>query len=214
VALEGGRMGILVGDVSGKGMPAALLMSTALACFRTAVQRYDSPSALLTRMNEIVAANRPREDMFVAICYAIWEPAGRLVVANGGMPKPLLNGAEIECKGPPLGMIQGYTYRETEVAMGTGDTLLIWSDGLEDVHDPHGKTFGVERVFEIVKQVGNKSAEELRVILMDAVSNFRGKTDPFDDVTIVTASTMPVGAPPIPQPSGSGVATHGSPGQA
>ncbi len=191
VALEGGRVGILVGDVSGKGMPAALLMSTALAVFRTAAQKYDSPSALLSRMNDIVAGNRPKEDMFVAACYAIWEPAGRLVLSNGGMPMPLLNGEEIKAKGPPLGMMSGYTYRETEVAMKPGDTLLFWSDGLEDVHDDRAKTFGVERINEIAR-VGGMSAEGLRIALMEACMAFRGGALPFDDITIVTAQTTAV----------------------
>jgi serine phosphatase RsbU (regulator of sigma subunit) len=194
VALEGGRVGILVGDVSGKGMPAALLMSTALACFRTAYMNYDSPAAMMTRMNEVVAGNRPKEDMFVACCYAIWEPAGRIVIANGGMPMPLINGEELPVKGPPLGMMQGYSYREKEFQFQPGDTLCVWSDGLEDVHEERGKTFGVERIWEIAKR-GGMSAEGLRMALLEACLTFRGNAVPFDDITIVTAQATPIGAP-------------------
>lgn len=200
VELEGGRVGILVGDVSGKGMPAALLMSTALAVFRTAAQRYDSPAALLTRMNDVVAGNRPKEDMFVAIFYAIWEPAGRLLMANGGMPMPVINGVEHRVKGPPLGMMAGYTYREVEVDFKPGDTLLVWSDGLEDVHEERGKTFGVERILEIAGR-GGMSAEGLRSALLEACLAFRGNAVPFDDITIVTARATPVGVPAMAEPA-------------
>ncbi|MBM3268449.1 MAG: SpoIIE family protein phosphatase [Candidatus Sericytochromatia bacterium] len=199
VELEGGRVGILVGDVSGKGMPAALLMSTALACFRTAYMRYDSPAALLTRMNEVVAGNRPKEDMFVAICYAIWEPAGRLIISNGGMPMPLLNGEELKVKGPPLGMMQGYSYRESEVPMNEGDLLLFWSDGLEDVHEERGKTFGVERIIEIARK-GGFTAEGLRSALLESCLAFRGNAVPFDDITIVTARSVPAELSAIVEP--------------
>lgn len=200
VELEGGRVGILVGDVSGKGMPAALLMSTALAVFRTAAQRYDSPAALLTRMNDIVAGNRPKEDMFVAIFYAIWEPAGKLIMANGGMPMPVINGVEHRVKGPPLGMMAGYSYREAEVEFLPGDTLLVWSDGLEDVHEERGKTFGLERILEIAGR-GGMSAEGLRTALLDACLAFRGNAVPFDDITIVTARATPVGVPALAEPA-------------
>ena len=192
VALEGGRMGILIGDVSGKGMPAALLMTTALSCFRTAVQRYDSPAAMLTRMNEIICGNKPVEGMFVAVCYAIWEPAGRLVIANGGMPRPLQNGVEIMAKGPPLGMIVGHQYREMEVDAPAGDSILFFSDGLEDVHDTHGKNFGIERIIDLAK-LGAPTAAALSATMLEAVSTFGAGAAPFDDITMVTVRTRKLG---------------------
>ncbi|MBI6545762.1 MAG: PP2C family protein-serine/threonine phosphatase [Cyanobacteria bacterium NC_groundwater_1444_Ag_S-0.65um_54_12] len=192
VALAGGRIGILIGDVSGKGMPAALLMTSALSCFRTAVQSYDSPAALVTRMNEVICSHTPHEGMFVAACYAICDPSGQLVIANAGMPRPLRNGEEIPAKGPPLGIMKGYTYQELTLPMANNDLVLFWSDGLEDVHDAHGKVLGFERLLATARSNG-QNAESLHIALLKAATAFRGAARPFDDITIVTFQVRTAG---------------------
>lgn len=210
VAFEDGRLGMLIGDVSGKGMPAALLMTTALSCFRTAVKEHASPAEMLSRMNEIICANKPAEGMFVAVCYAIWEPSGRMLLANGGMPRPLQNGDEILAKGPPLGMMNGFKYREVEVTLKVGDTLLFYSDGLEDVHSPQGATYGVDRIYANARAAREGAAALLRQFT-DEITDFRQERAPFDDVTMVTMRMLakPLAAPVMP-PVGSGV---GAPAQ-
>ncbi|MEB3203829.1 MAG: PP2C family protein-serine/threonine phosphatase [Candidatus Sericytochromatia bacterium] len=202
VAFDDGRLGMLIGDVSGKGMPAALLMTTALSCFRTSVKSHDSPAEMLSRMNEIICANKPAEGMFVAVCYAIWEPSGRMLLANGGMPRPLQNGDEIVAKGPPLGMMNGYKYREIEVSLKVGDTLLFYSDGLEDIHSPQGATYGVDRIFANARAARDGAAALLHQFT-EEITNFRQERAPFDDVTMVTMRMLakPLAAPAMPAPA-------------
>ncbi|HEU0000092.1 MAG TPA: GAF domain-containing SpoIIE family protein phosphatase [Ktedonobacteraceae bacterium] len=129
-----GRLGIVIGDVTGKGIPAALLMATVHTMLRTVVRGMNSPGEILARVNELLVAEIP-EGMFVTCFFALLDPqSGHLHYANAGHEPPYRqhkgSAAELWATGMPLGMLPGTRYDEYEITLSPGDSLLFYSDGL------------------------------------------------------------------------------------
>src|SRR5918997_4475217 len=147
--LSDGRLGVVVGDATGKGVPAALVMSTTLGMLRLAAQSYSSPGQMLQRVNEALCPYIP-SNMFVTCFYAILDPeSGLLRYANAGHDLPYLHhdgdAEELRATGMPLGLMLGMAYEEKEVVVDAGARVLFYSDGLVEAHDPEGEMFGFPR---------------------------------------------------------------------
>src|SRR3712207_4810182 len=145
--LDDERVGFAVGDATGKGVPAAFVMSATCALLGgVATASGDSPGEVLARINEALLARIP-PDMFVTCFYAILDPkSGSLTYANAGHDLPYLrrrNGdaEELRARGMPLGLMPGMSYEEKETELDAGEGVLFYSDGLVEAHDPHGEMF-------------------------------------------------------------------------
>jgi len=190
--LSGGRVGLVVGDATGKGVPAALVMSTTCGMLRAVSQALDSssPGEMLQRVNEALVPSIP-SNTFVTCFYAILDPKrGSLRYANAGHDLPYLNrrgGAaeELRARGMPLGLMPAMSYEEGEVALGKDQGVLFYSDGLVEAHDPKGEMFGFPRLRALVAEHGEERA--LGEYLLEELYTFVGEGwEQEDDITLLT----------------------------
>jgi serine phosphatase RsbU (regulator of sigma subunit) len=189
--LSGGRLGVVVGDATGKGVPAALVMSTTCGMLQAVSQAIDSssPGQILERVNEALFANVPA-NMFVTCFYAILEPkSASLSYANAGHDLPYLhrNGdaEELRARGMPLGLMPGMSYEQKEITLQAGDSALFYSDGLVEAHDPKGEMFGFPRLRALVAEHGEERS--LGNLLLEELYSFVGEGwEQEDDITLLT----------------------------
>ena len=189
--LEDGRVGVVVGDATSKGIPAALLAEATSNMLRAVAQALDStsPGKVLSRVNETLLARIP-PNMFVTCFYAILEPeSGSLTYANAGHDLPYLHrygvAEELRARGMPLGLMPGRGYEEKKTILEAGERALFYSDGLVEAHDPKGEMFGFPRLRALVAQHGEESA--LGDFLMEELHSFVGDGwEQEDDITLLT----------------------------
>jgi predicted ester cyclase len=187
--LEDGRLGLVVGDATGHGMPAALMMATTRGMLRAVVQSLESPGEVLARVNEALVADVP-PSTFVTCFYGILDPkSGQLVYANAGHDLPYLwhGGAaeELRARGMPLGLMPGMGYEEKEITLKRGEGVLFYSDGLVEAHDPHYEMFGFPRLRALLADHGEERS--LVNFLMEELSSFTGQSwEQEDDITLMT----------------------------
>jgi serine phosphatase RsbU (regulator of sigma subunit)/predicted ester cyclase len=190
--LSEGRLGLVVGDATGKGVPAALVMSTTLGMLQLAARALDSPSPgeVLEQVNETLLARIP-SNMFVTCFYAILEPkSGTLSYANAGHDLPYLWRAgaaeELRARGMPLGLMPGMHYEEKEIVLQKGDSTLLYTDGLVEAHDPKGEMFGFPRLRALVSEHAEEE-RSLQETLLEELYSFVGEGwEQEDDITLVT----------------------------
>jgi steroid delta-isomerase-like uncharacterized protein len=188
--LSGGRLGLAVGDATGKGVPAALVMSTTLGMLRAVSQASDSsPGKILRRVNEALVASIPT-NMFVTCFYAILDPtSGSLRYANAGHDVPYLHRSgvaeEMRARGMPLGLMPGMGYEEDEMVLDAGEAALFYSDGLVEAHRPNGEMFGFPRLRALIAEHAQK--ESLEEALLEELYSFVGEGwKQEDDITLLT----------------------------
>jgi serine phosphatase RsbU (regulator of sigma subunit) len=188
--LKDGRLGLVVGDATGKGVPAALVMASARSMLRAVAQASDySPGDVLRRVNDSLVIDIP-PNMFVTCFYAILEPErGHLVYANAGHDLPYLwhsgEAEELRARGMPLGLMPGMSYQEGEVSLREGNCVLFYSDGLVEAHDPKGEMFGFPRLRARVAEHGEERS--LGDLLLEELYSFVGKGwEQEDDITLLT----------------------------
>ncbi|MNX02523.1 Phosphoserine phosphatase RsbU [compost metagenome] len=190
IRVDENRLGILIGDVSGKGVPAALLMAMTLVIFRSIARGNDSAASVLAKANELIYLNRPSSKMFVTAFYAIYDARDNsLCFANAGNPFPIGTVGRLEAKGVSLGVLAKMNYEEQTITLNAGDTLVLYSDGAEDAMNSEREQFGEERVEQIITQNLGLSPNELQDRLLDEIHAFTGDGIPFDDITLVTLKT-------------------------
>ena len=187
---EDGRIGIVIGDVSGKGMPAALVMATTRSFLRsTGRSGRRTPGQVLQRVNDLLQPDLP-PGMFVTCLYAILNPAnGRLVFANAGHNLPIRRGAEgvleLRACGTPLGMLPERDYDEHEAVIAPGEQVLFYSDGLTEAHDARRAMFGEERLRALMAQHPGHSAELINGVLAELAAFTGADAQQEDDLTLV-----------------------------
>jgi len=195
LAPEPNTLAVAVGDVSGKGVPAALYSAFAgeLIRSRTFRRRYAperfSPAGVLASTNTILH-ERQLEEFYCTLCYALFDLKRRVVtLANSGLPYPIRcsRGAvsQIELPGVPLGSFATSTYEERTFDLSTGDVVVFCSDGVFEANDALGRDFGAERLLEVVRMHCRESARDLVDGIFAAVEEFRGDTPANDDMTAV-----------------------------
>src|SRR5918998_1288612 len=175
--LKDGHLGIVVGDATGKGVPAALVMASARSMLRAVAQGSSSPRDVLRRVNDPLATDIP-PNMFVTCFYAILDPkSGTLSYANAGHDLPYLhrNGEaeELRARGMPLGLMPGMSYEEKETILHAGEAALFYSDGLVEAHDPYGEMFGFPKLRALVAERGEEGS--LEEALMEELYAFAGE---------------------------------------
>ena len=189
--LSEGRLGVVVGDATGKGVPAALVMSTTCGMLQ-AVSRAlaSSPGEVLDQVNETLVARIP-SNMFVTCFYAILEPeSGTLSYANAGHDLPYLrrvggDAEELRARGMPLGLMPGMSYEQKEMVLGAGEAAIFYSDGLVEAHDQRGEMFGFPRLRALVAEHGE--VRSLEDFLMEELYSFVGEGwEQEDDITLLT----------------------------
>jgi serine phosphatase RsbU (regulator of sigma subunit) len=189
--LSRGRLGLVVGDATGKGVPAALVMSTTCGMLRAVSQALDSssPGEMLERVNEALVPSIPA-NMFVTCFYAILDPKrGSLRYANAGHDPPYLQrrgeAEELRARGMPLGLMPAMSYEEKEIVLDAGEAALFYSDGLVEAHGPKGEMFGFPRLRALIAEHAEK--ESLEEALLEELYSFVGEGwEQEDDITLLT----------------------------
>jgi serine phosphatase RsbU (regulator of sigma subunit) len=188
--LENGRLGLVVGYATGKGVPAALVMSTTCGMLRAVTQASDySPGEVLQRVNEALATRIPA-NMFVTCFYGVLDPkSGSFAYANAGHDLPYVrrggDAEELMARGMPLGLMPGMTYEEKEIVLEAGEAALFYSDGLVEAHNSEGEMFGFPRLQTLVAE--HAQGEPLVDYLMEELYSFTGERwEQEDDITLVT----------------------------
>jgi len=184
-----GRLGIAIGDVSGKGAPAAIYAALVSGILRSHAPTEPGPAEMLTGINASLAERRI-EGQFVSIIYAVWNESQRtLQVANSGLPRPIYchegKIEVIEATGLPLGLFDEADYDEFTFRAKPGDLFLFFSDGILDARARNGDMFGRTRVEKLALANCQLSAQAIVDVLFDAVKQHSGDEDAFDDETIV-----------------------------
>ena len=191
IGLPDGRLGLVVGDVADKGVPAALVMATTRSILRGAAQPSKSPGQVLERANEMLCPDIPA-NMFVTCLYAVLDPAsGLLQYANAGHHLPYLRYAggvaELRATGMPLGLMPGMHYEDKEMLLKPGDNVLFYSDGLVEAHNPQREMFGFPRLRKVVAEHPTGGAAALVDLLLAKLARFTGDDwEQEDDITLVT----------------------------
>lgn len=202
IPLPEGRIGLVVGDVTDKGVPAAMVMATTHSILRTDAPRLVDPGAVLSRANDLLCAEMP-PNMFVTCLYAVLDPAtGHLRFANAGHNLPCIHTAEgvVEPRatGMPLGLLPGLTYDEQEVIVDPGSTVLLYSDGVVEAHNPERALYGFPRIRALV----GRTAPEDDVVqaVLDDLESFTGPGwEQEDDITLVSIARAPLAVAEIDQ---------------
>ena len=188
--LSDGRLGLVVGDVTDKGVPAALVMASTRSVLRAAASRLESPGVVLGRVNDLVHPDVP-PNMFITCMYAILDPVnGNLVYANAGHDLPFhrhgSSVVELHARGMPLGLMPGMEYEEKTTVLAPGDRVLFYSDGLVEAHDPHRQMFSFGRLQRLIAEHQETDAP-LVPYLLHELERFTGPGwEQEDDITLVT----------------------------
>ncbi len=183
------RLGIVIGDVSGKGAPAAIYAALVSGIIRSHAPIEPAPAEMLSAVN-LSLAERRIEAQFISMIYAVWDDVHRtLSVANSGLPRPIFvhNGKNeiIEATGLPLGLFDEADYDEFEFKMMPGDMFVFFSDGILDARNRKGELFGRGRVEKLVAECAGNSASCVVDSLFKAAAEHSAGVETFDDQTVV-----------------------------
>ncbi len=189
------RVGMVLGDVSGKGMPASLLMMGLQARVQVLIEEPSDLAAVMTRLNRITAANCP-SNRFISLFFCILEgTTGELTYCNAGHNPPILVRAdgtwsEIQGGGPVLGILGMIQYKEFKLTLDPGDLLVIYSDGVTEAPNPEGDEFDVPRLAEMVANNRTLPCADIVRAVNNAVDEFTGGAPPSDDITLIVAKRV------------------------
>jgi serine phosphatase RsbU (regulator of sigma subunit)/anti-sigma regulatory factor (Ser/Thr protein kinase) len=197
IQLSDGRLGIVIADVTDKGVPAAMVMATTRSILRAVAERCVEPGLVLENVNNQLVPDIPN-NMFVTCLYIILNPStAEVIYANAGHNLPIHCTSErvIECRvtGMPLGLMPDMKYEEKSLTMRSGERLLLYSDGLSEAHNPEGEMFGIPRIRELLSDQSALEDEQLIDYLFRELHAFTGpEWTQEDDVTFVTLEGVTV----------------------
>ena len=188
--LPDGSLALLVGDVSGKGVGAALLMANIQATLRAKLPLEDSLPLLVDTVDRDIAANTPLE-VYLTLFVGILDPGRQILryVNAGHNPQYILRvGGSIDSlasTGLPVGLLPGRGYEERSLAVGAGDLLFLYTDGAVEVEDEAGEMFGADRLQQLLRSHATAGVDELLAGVESGLRAFRGAAEPFDDATMM-----------------------------
>lgn len=188
--LSGNRIGLMVADVSGKGVPAALLMSSFRASLLSLDLDRDGPAATLARLNAFLY-HSVEPGRFVTAFLAVLDPAtGRLLYSNAGHNPPLLIKTDLDTHflregGLVLGLFGNSRYRQAEVRLDPADLLVLYTDGVTEAADEDDDMWGEERFYSLLCRHREHSCRDIVGMVLDEVSSFSGRQGQTDDITLV-----------------------------
>lgn len=190
IYFDDGRLGFVIGDVTDKGVPAALLMATTRSVLRSVAQRVIAPGQVLERVNQILHEDIPPK-MFVTCLYAVLDPqSGQLQYANAGHDLPYHRSQkgyvrELRATGMPLGLFPEMNYEEKETTLAPGDGILFYSDGIVEAHNSTREMYGFPRLMKLVGEYNGDTS--LRDVILEDLAVFTGLDwEQEDDITMVT----------------------------
>jgi serine phosphatase RsbU (regulator of sigma subunit) len=185
-----GRVAVALGDVSGKAMPAALLMMSLQARVRVMAEEPPDVAQMVTRLNRITAASCP-PNRFISFFFGLFDPAtGGLSYSNAGHNPPLLMRTDgtletLQLGGLLLGILPVSRYEAGHEVLNTGDVLVVYSDGVTEALNPLGQEYGEERLESLLRNNRHLSAREITHAITEAVAAFSSGAAVTDDVTLV-----------------------------
>jgi serine phosphatase RsbU (regulator of sigma subunit) len=195
--LDDGRVGFAVGDATGKGVPAALVMTATCAFLGgVATSSGASPGEVLARVNEAVLTRIP-PNMFVTCFYGVLDPqSGTFTYANAGHNLPCCCHehavTELKARGMPLGLMPGMSYDEKETILAPAECVLFYTDGLVEAHNPKDEMFGTPRLRSLLSERPEESGRSLSATLMEELERFTGEGwEQEDDITLLTLERAP-----------------------
>ncbi|MEO8328585.1 MAG: SpoIIE family protein phosphatase [Candidatus Nanopelagicales bacterium] len=189
IPLPDGRVMVVTGDVTDKGVPAALVMASTHSLLRETSPRLKSPSAVLSRVNELLCEDIPAHMFVTCLAMVIDPPTGSIEFANAGHNLPFVRAVdgtvrELRATGMPLGLMPGMTYEQSQAVIAPGERLLMYSDGLTEQHDQNGEMFGFGRTEQLVARAG--TVDELTDLCVSELAKFSGPgMELEDDITLV-----------------------------
>jgi phosphoserine phosphatase RsbU/P len=183
------RLVVAVGDVCGKGIPAALFMAVTVTLLRSLARQLETPGKILARLNDELSAQNPRGMFVTMACLDV--RGSRVTCANAGHDTALRVGSDRSLRpvfpssGRPAGLFPGETYADETLELGAGDTLLLYTDGVSEANDASGALFGEERLHACFAEGAGPTAAETVDRLLRAVRAFAGGAPQSDDITIL-----------------------------
>jgi serine phosphatase RsbU (regulator of sigma subunit) len=193
IPLDGGSVGLVMADVSDKGMAAALYMALTRSLIHAEARHRSSPRQVLLSTHRLLLG-MSQADMFVTIFYGVLDPArGILRYARAGHDRPLLfSPSTAECRflaaaGMALGIVEQVSLEEVRVDLRPGDLLVLYTDGITDANSPAGEFFGVERLRETVCAAGGLSAQNACDLIFEHVERFQAGAVQYDDMALLAA---------------------------
>lgn len=197
IELPDGRVGIVMADVSGKGVPAAFFMAVSRTNLRETAVHHVEPGACLARTNDVLCTQNPL-DLFVTVFYCILDPAtGDLRYANGGHNPPYVlraDGSVEALDGPGglvLGVVPGVQYPEHRLQLQHGDRLVLFTDGVTEAFNPSDEAYGIDRLVAEIKAHGHGPTAALVDRICGSVTSFAGSAPQSDDITLTVLSWKP-----------------------
>jgi serine phosphatase RsbU (regulator of sigma subunit) len=193
IELPGGRIGLVMADVSGKGVPAAFFMAVARTNLNALAATASGPADCLQRTNDVLLTQNPM-DLFVTVFYAVFDPAtGVLTYSNGGHNPPLLRRAngQVEMLTSAAGLVLGMfpaSYDEDMAQLAPGDTLVLYTDGVTEAFNVDVQMYEEARLVERVRDDGGATAKGLVTAIFDSVIGFSGAAPQSDDITVAVLS--------------------------
>jgi sigma-B regulation protein RsbU (phosphoserine phosphatase) len=191
IELRDGKIGLVMADVSGKGVPAAFFMAVARTSLRDLATQHSDPGACLAQANDVLCEQNPM-DLFVTVFYCILDPAsGVLRYANGGHNPPYLRRADGSVEaltgegGLVLGAMKGIDYPEHSVRLLAGDRLVLYTDGVTEAFNAVDEAYGAERLVAEIRAHGDGAAAGLVEGICRSVATFAGAAPQSDDITLI-----------------------------
>ena len=189
IPYTGNRLAVAIGDVSGKGAPAALYAALVGGILRSSAVGEPTAAEMLALVNTSLV-ERPIDAQFVSMIYAVWDDEERtLQISNSGLPRPIYchegKVEVVQATGLPLGFFDNAEYEEFWLAPAAGDVCVFFSDGIIDARNQNGDGFGRERVEQIVRAQCNGSADDVVSAIFSAVNEHSEGVSAFDDQTVV-----------------------------
>lgn len=186
-----GKFGIAIGDVSGKGMPAALLMTTIRAILRT-IASYDLlPDIVMTRLNNVIFQDI-NEEMFVTLFYSLYDyETSTMFFSNAGHNPVIIYDTQSEkviernVKGTAIGFSDNYNYKLDKIKLNYNDVLVFYTDGITEAENASGELFGIERLKQSVEELKDLTSEKIKKGILAKVDEFRNGYMQVDDITLV-----------------------------
>jgi sigma-B regulation protein RsbU (phosphoserine phosphatase) len=185
------KVSITIADVSGKGIPAAFLMALIRSVLKTLNYKNIYPSEMLTNLNEIISPDI-NEDMFVTLFHSKYVASEKTLYYSNAGHNPLIiykadlgKVMEYNVKGAAIGFIPEYQYKLGKVELTKGDILLYYTDGITEAENNKRDMFGIDRLKDIIYDNREKSAEEVKIAILEAINDFRGDYEQVDDLTFV-----------------------------
>jgi serine phosphatase RsbU (regulator of sigma subunit) len=190
--IEGDRLGLVVADVSGKGVAAAFFMAVTRTTLKSVALSNSTPAECIARVNEALCRDNPI-DMFVTVFYAeLTQTSGAVRFVNAGHCEPVLMRQDGQAEllkhagNPPLGVVPGRTFVEHEVTLAPGELLFLYTDGVTEASNRDGELYRVQRLLEIAKRWSAGSPEQLMLAVIGSVESFSAGTVQTDDITCLS----------------------------